>query len=144
MPIAAYDEMIKATAEAFENPRVGDRFHEMYSFWFYVVDVGEDSVWTLEGSPPCEFPKDATLCSYTREQYKQHFAYNGIPGYWVMLADRDNDVDGWLESKTLADVNPEDCDHRFEWVPGGGDPAAPHEPVKVCTECGANTENMED
>ena len=34
---------------------------------------------------------------YSLDEFKQRFSYGSIPGYWVHLVDRGNDVEGWLE-----------------------------------------------
>lgn len=92
----------RATDEAVNDPRPGDRYHEMFSFWLYVVAVDGDSVVTMEAWPPCEFPKDGKLRIQTRAEFKQRLSYRTIPGYWVMLADRGNDVRGWSQTATNA------------------------------------------
>lgn len=86
----------KATAEAMDDPRIGDRFSEFYSFWLYVVDRDGDHITTMEASPPCEFPKDAKLAKYSLVDFRKRFAYGSIPGYSIRLVDRGNDVSGWI------------------------------------------------
>ena len=88
-----------ATDAAIKDPRAGDRFHEMYAFWIYVVHVEGDTVVTMEASPPCEFPKDGNVVVQTREEFKLRLSYGVIPGYWVRLADRGNNVAGWWRPK---------------------------------------------
>jgi hypothetical protein len=34
-----YEQTKKATANAVKHPRAGMRFHEMYSYWYYVLAV---------------------------------------------------------------------------------------------------------
>jgi hypothetical protein len=85
--------MEKPTEDAMNDPQVGDRFSEMYNFWMYVVHRDGDTVVTMEGSPPCEFPNKPV--TYTLDQFKSRFAYGNIPGYWVRLVDRENNVMGW-------------------------------------------------
>lgn len=84
------------TEQAFMDPQIGDRFHEMYSFWVYVVARTGNYITTMEASPPCEFPKDGKVQSYLLEDFRKRFSYESIPGYWVALRDRGNDVSGWL------------------------------------------------
>ena len=91
------DPQKDATHEAMATPAIGDRFHEMYSFWMYVVAVEGDTVTTMEASPPCEFPKDATVRVQSVAEFQARFRYNSIDDYWIRLADRGNDVSGWLE-----------------------------------------------
>jgi hypothetical protein len=89
------DETADRTAEAFDAPRVGDRFQEMYTFWLYVVAI-EPKVVVLRGSAPITFPDGAERVEYdTVEDFRKAYAYGSIPGYWVRLTDRDNDVTGW-------------------------------------------------
>lgn len=85
------------TEEAFANPKVGDRFTEMYAFYMYVLEVGANYIKTLEVSPPCEVPKDGRIRVQSPDDFRKHFAYGSISGYWVVLLDRDNDVRGWAE-----------------------------------------------
>jgi hypothetical protein len=87
----------KMTEEAMQLPQVGDRFTEMYSFWMYVVARVGDVVVTREGSPPVTFPEGAALKSYTLAEFRERFSCGSIPGYWVSLVDRGNDVRGWDE-----------------------------------------------
>jgi hypothetical protein len=90
------NERDRRTAEAFSDPRVGDRFTEMYSFWMYVVGREGDCVVTMHASPPCTFPEDAKVTFSTLEEFQKRWAYESIPGYSVSLEDRDNDVSDWL------------------------------------------------
>lgn len=85
------------TEQAFSNPRIGDRFTEMYSFWLYVVGRNGDKIATLEASPPCSFPEDGIFKVQTVKEFKNRFSYGSIPGYWVHFVDSNNDVKGWLE-----------------------------------------------
>lgn len=93
------EEMKKSTDEAINDPQVGDRFHEMYSYWVYVVKVTKKFVWTMHASPPCEFPKDGKLIKRKREDFKKYYEYGSIAGCWVDLSDRGNDVKGWMDVK---------------------------------------------
>lgn len=92
-----FKALCERTDEAFKNPRVGDRFHEMYSFYVYVVGLDGDRIFTLEASPPCTLPDDGKLREQTLQDFRTRFHYGTIPGTWVHLADRSNDVSGWLE-----------------------------------------------
>lgn len=92
-----FKEEDKKTATAFDNPQVGDRFTEMYSFWLYVVGRKEDKVATLEASPPCTFPEDGKLKIQTVEEFKKRFAYGSIDGYSLRFAGGGHNVEGWLE-----------------------------------------------
>ena len=86
-----------ATKWAFNNPKVGDRFQEMYSYWVYVVAVHNEWVGIMEASPPCELPEDGKVSFLTKEDFKEKYAYGGsTPGYSVVFADHGNDVEGWV------------------------------------------------
>ena len=89
----------KLTMEALKDPREGDRFSEMLSFWVYVVKVTKSTIYTLEGNPPITFPDDAELKMQSREEFLKRFTYDRIEGAWLLLEDRDNNVGGWFESK---------------------------------------------
>jgi hypothetical protein len=79
-----------------DDPQVGDRFSEMYTFWMFVVGRVGDEVVTMEASAPCTFPKDGVVHQYTLVEFRRRFGYEHIPGYWVSLVDRGKDVKGWL------------------------------------------------
>lgn len=89
-----YDVMKSATIEALGDPRPGDRYHEMYSFWLYVVAVDGDAVVTLEACALCTFPDDGKQKTQSRQEFRDRMMGQfGSP--WVLLADRDNNVEGW-------------------------------------------------
>ena len=85
-----------ATEWAFKNPKVGDRFHEMYSFWVYVVAVRGNWVGIMEAAGPCELPKDGKVSFMTKDDFREKYAYGTIPGYSIRFHDHDNDVEGWV------------------------------------------------
>jgi hypothetical protein len=94
-----YDDKMKQTIEALKNPRVGDRFHEMYSFWMYVLAVTPETVTFITASPPCTFPDDGKIETLSRNEFVKKFTYQSIPGKsYMMLVDRGNDVEGWLDT----------------------------------------------
>lgn len=86
----------QATHEAIKDPQVGDRFSEMYNFWVYVVYRDRDTVVTMEGSPPCEFPNNSAK-TYTLDEFNKRFHYASpkLDNYWIRLVDRNNNVEGW-------------------------------------------------
>ena len=89
----------KKTHEAMLDPRVGDRYHEMYNHWMYVVKVSYFFVWTISMSSPCIFPQDGVIEKWTRWGFRKHFSYkirSLSNRYWMTLADRGNDVEGWI------------------------------------------------
>lgn len=95
------------TAAVFDDPRVGDLFTEMLAFWVYVVARDGDTVTTMEASAPCTFPRDGKIVTGTLDEFRNRFAYGSIPGYWVRLHSRGNDVAGWLDDewRTVAGTN---------------------------------------
>ena len=90
------DSADRVTEDALADPRVGDRFHEMHSFWLYVVRRDGDIVTTMEGSPPMTLPDDGKVRVQTVAELRGRLAYGNIPGYWVRLRDRGNNVEGWV------------------------------------------------
>lgn len=89
------EESNRQTAEAFADPQVGERFSEQFAFWVYVIGREETHVTTMEASPPCAFPDDATVRHYTLVEFRARF--DTCAGPWVDLVDRGNDVGGWLD-----------------------------------------------
>lgn len=90
--------LYKQTTEAMDDPQVGDRFTEMFTFYVYVLDVSEGEIVTIEGSPPCIFPDDGLIRRMTVDKFRERFGYGTIDGYWVVLLDRGNNVAGWLDN----------------------------------------------
>jgi hypothetical protein len=135
------------TAEAFADPRPGDRFTEMFSWWLVVVSVGPEGVKVMSGSGPTNlergrfsdgeivepFPERAEVCWYaTAEDFRADWAYGGsVPGYSVLLIDRgDVDVTGWLErakSVPHAPTHPKPPARKPEPTPRAGDGEIPPE-----------------
>lgn len=77
MTIKEWDDY---TTERILNPRVGDRFTEMYSFWMYVVHIeevnGRKIIYTAHFHPPCDVgPNDAKIYRHTQEGYQTHYFY---------------------------------------------------------------------
>ncbi len=103
IPNDNYKEMQEKTAEAMFNPQVGDRFHEFFSFWVYVLKRTDREITIMEASSPCELPRDGRIWKGTIEQFRLRYAYKGILGYFVMLCDRGNDVTGWLEDEKIEE-----------------------------------------
>lgn len=87
------------TVAAFADPQPGDRFHEMLSFWMFVVAVqpGNGRVAVLTLAAPGTMPRDGKLKVYpTHDAYREAWAYSTIPGYTVSLAARGTNVTGWF------------------------------------------------
>ena len=94
-----YDERREQAREALRNPRVGDRFHEMYSFWICVVERQGDRVTTMQASAPCTFPEDAEVRFWSVEEFGTYFGVDRPTGPTLLLADRGNQVEGWIETR---------------------------------------------
>ena len=91
-----WKEQKRLTAEAFADPRPGDRFHEMLSYWMYVVAVNDTHVEIASGNPPIRFPGQAKRELLTREAFiKRYSCGRGVSDFWVVLHSRGNDVRGW-------------------------------------------------
>lgn len=86
----------QATIEAFATPQVGDVFHEMYSFWMFVVKIWEEQItvhqWGGHPRDPRMLDEARTVTYLTHEDYRKAYAYNTIPGYTVQLDMRGYDV----------------------------------------------------
>lgn len=84
------------TMAAVLDPQVGDRFHEMYGWWVYVVARHGDRVVTMESGAPCTFPDDAKVEGRSLAEWIAHATYDSMRDKsWLMLADRGNQVVGW-------------------------------------------------
>ena len=92
----AYEILKQNTMDAINDPKIGDRFHEMYSFWIYVIKITSKHVWVMSASAPCEFPVDGEIRKFTRPEYKRWACYLHSSDPCVLLADRGNDVAGWF------------------------------------------------
>lgn len=93
------------TAAAIAEPQVGDCFHEMLSYWLFVVYRDGDRVATLAAGAPCTFPEDGKLWEGTLEEFKHQLSYKSRrAGFWVRLSDRGKtNVDGWYEQAKERD-----------------------------------------
>lgn len=90
----------QATEAMMDDPRVGDRFQEMYSFWMYIVGRDGQCVTVMEANPPCTLPDDGKLRTFpTVEDFKRAYAYGHKPerGYWIWEAGTGHNVNGWAE-----------------------------------------------
>jgi hypothetical protein len=96
MPFPKINE--KETIEAINDPRVGDRFQEMYSFYLYVIAVNGNSVVTMEGSPPVTFPDEGKIKIQTKAEFKERLSSGS--GFWVNLEGRNHDVTGWYQKES--------------------------------------------
>lgn len=91
------EEIKAATAKHFDNPQVGDRFHEMYSFWVHVVLVTRNRVIVEEYSPPCSIPRDAKVRVFgSHDEFREAYGYKTQPGSWVYYCDDKAPIGHWL------------------------------------------------
>ena len=83
-------EKSKIITERFvQNPRVGDWFHEMFSYWLYVTEVTSRHV-TFREREGNELSAPKTI---TRKAFVKKLSYGSIPGCWV----------DWDRNETLED-----------------------------------------
>lgn len=90
----------KDTHEAFLSPKVGDMFHEMFSYWFTVFEIdslGVIKIW--------EHHQKTIRIFKDSDQYRESFAYGTIPGYFVRLYERGKDVSKILEYIVSSDFS---------------------------------------
>jgi hypothetical protein len=96
------------TMAAVRDPRPGDEFHEMFSFWRIVIHRDGDLVVTMDAHPPCTLPDDGKVTEYTLAGFIKAMAYESIPDDSHMrLSKRGRDVTGWYKKpdpRPLADV----------------------------------------
>lgn len=86
-----------ATWAALNDPQVGDRFHEMYSWWMFVVAVDGFTVTTLAASAPCTFPDDGQVKVWSRAEFVSGNCYSSMPDTpTIQLVGRGYAVAGWL------------------------------------------------
>lgn len=100
----SYAEMMEATKQAFAAPQVGDRFHEMFSFWMFIVAIEGDEIIVMTATPPCTFPRDGRVERYPCvHAFRAAWSYSyDSAKYTVLLADRGNDVSGWYTAEVSA------------------------------------------
>jgi hypothetical protein len=90
------EETKQATVDHFDNPIVGDRFHEMYSFWVHVVLITAEKVIVEEYCPPCSVPKDAKVRIFnSRDEFRAAYSYTSIQGSFLYYCDNKAPVDHW-------------------------------------------------
>lgn len=81
------------TAMHFTDPQPGDRFHEVFSHWVYVVEVTDRGrVVTHEfGAHPSAYRAGAAHYTrevyFSRESFARYHRYGTRPGYWMTYCD---------------------------------------------------------
>lgn len=94
-----YNEILKLSQEALNDPKPGDYWHEMYSWHMYVVDVEETDkvkiITTINASAPCTFPNDGKIEKRTIAEFKAWLSYGSIEGTWAHIGKRNVDISWW-------------------------------------------------
>lgn len=65
---------------------IGDIFHEMYSFFVYIIGVGDTMVTTLEGHP--SDPSSMKIKQSTKEELKSRLMYSTKDSCWVLWSEK--------------------------------------------------------
>jgi hypothetical protein len=92
------EEVKKLTTEKFYNPKVGDRFQEMYSFWMYIVHIEKlpngrgNVIYTAHFHPPCEVnAQSAEIHKHFEKGLRNHYFYGSSERLkevsWLMYCD---------------------------------------------------------
>ena len=92
--------LFEQTSYVMENPKAGDVFTEMFSFWVYVVYRKGNKIGTLIAHGGNTIPPDGKVAETTLEKFQNRFRYNikALKNkYWVTLTKRKADVSGMLE-----------------------------------------------
>ncbi len=83
------DEFRRRAAEAAVDPKVGMGFHEMYSYWVFVIAATDATVQVVRGSGhPTHFPECGQAQVVSRAEFPEYVRY-------AYIADREYSVDGW-------------------------------------------------
>jgi len=109
----SYDELSAITTEKILNPSVGDRFNEMYSFWMYVVKIGEEFgekiIYTAHFNPPCDVSAEGCreIYKHTQKGFEKHYFYDSEAmntKSWLLYTDNKlSDVENMLEEYIKLD-----------------------------------------
>ena len=67
------------TKYRFQNPRLGDTFNKMFSFWIWVSDINPDGMIIINSS-------NGLTETLTPNQYTDRYKYKNIDGYSVSYA----------------------------------------------------------
>ena len=106
--------LFEQTSYVMDNPKAGDVFTEMFSFWVYVVYRKGNKIGTLIAHGGNTVPPDGKVAETTLEKFQKRFKYN-VPAfknnYWVSLTKRKADVSAILEywDKFEKDLGYEDA-----------------------------------
>ena len=98
--------MTQPTTEAvMQDLQVGDRFTEMLLYWVYICHIDQMGIiTTVEGYASAdEFPEVGSVKQYSNaEEFSQRFRFTTMPGYWVELYDRGNNVERWISRAVIG------------------------------------------
>jgi len=95
--VNGYEAAKAETMAALNNPQVGDSFHELFSFWLYVLEVTPGTITIISAKTPCIFPDDGVIQTFTKAEFISKFTYKDFPGEtYLLLGGRGTDVEGWL------------------------------------------------
>lgn len=122
-----YNELQAYTIQRFLDPKVGDRFEEMLSFWMYVIHVEKTDrgtfVYTAHFHPPCETClRDAKIYKHDLNSFIRRYTYDSIPDKsWVLYCDNSPDhIEGlYREALAAGVIDEEHCEGpktRLDWV----------------------------
>lgn len=91
-PFSGLDTYRAEAEAAARAPEVGMGFHEMYSFWVFVVGVAEFAVQTVWGSGhPSWFPECGTVRMDSREDFEKLVRHAHV------VTDHRYSVAGWAD-----------------------------------------------
>ena len=99
-----FEEAKNATIAAILDPQVGDCYHEMLSYWMWVVRVTKRSVYWVDAKSdartPIFLPSGGQLHRASRQDFEARMCYNGkaTNGTWLILHKRGCDVQGWYDA----------------------------------------------
>src|SRR5690349_4293795 len=84
-PMSTWEEIKRDTEAAFEAPRTGDVFHDMYSFWVAVLWADDRLITYVTKAGAQRGPGEAKLFATTVTEFRKRFSE------WALLAKRDAD-----------------------------------------------------
>lgn len=73
------------TLEHFCDPRPGDRFHEMYSFWIHVLSVEKDGPIKVEEFKGGQEGKPRVFANW--QEWRDAYSYKSMDKPWIRWRD---------------------------------------------------------
>lgn len=110
-----YQKLQSATVKAFKNPKPGMRFHEMFSFWLYILTISPEgliTVRTFSGHPANPYRETNKIITYgSLTEFQDAWRYKSDPklGYTIMYCD---DL-GFEKMKAEVMVTAEDIERGY-------------------------------